>query len=248
MKNSLSPKLVSFANKVAKIPFAKTILKPFYYPYKRRLEKKRNQVFRENALDVLKVFDQCLTDNGFNYILIFGTLLGAIREKGFIKHDADIDTAMWIDNYNENLHTVLLKAGFEFEYKFEVEGGKLAREVTYVKNDVSIDIFFIYPPIDEYPYISSKWEPVDGYATKEESMKKAGYITGKRLELPLTKEVIRMPFESLLLPVPKNAEEVLEFYYGKDYMNPNPHWFESDVFKYRKPWGKEHPAVFSREY
>ncbi len=245
MKNVLSPKLILLANRVAKIPFAKKILKPFYYPYKKHLDNRRNKVYRENALDVLSTFDQCLTENGYNYILIFGTLLGAVREKGFIKHDADIDTAIWIEDFDEiNIHRVLTERGFVLDHKYEIDGGKLAKEVTYVMKDVSIDIFCIYPAIDTYPYVSSKWSPVDGYITNEESMKKAGYITGKRLELPLKKKIVRTSFEGLQLPIPENAEEVLAFYYGEDYMNPNPSWYECNDFPYRKPWGNEYPATY----
>ena len=236
MKNSLPHGLVSFAHKVAKIPYAKETLKPFYYPYKQYLDKKRKKVFCKNALNVLRTFDECLTQRGYNYILIFGSLLGAIREKGFIKHDMDIDVAMWIDDYDDKLDEELQRSGFVFSHKFEIENGRLAREVTYVLKDVSIDIFFIYPPIDLYPYVTSKWKPLNGCATFEESMKKYGYITSKRLELPLSKEIIRTPFESLMLPIPINADEILAFYYGKDYMNPNPTWHESNNFSFRKPW------------
>lgn len=246
MKYVLSPKLVHFANKVAKIPFAKRLLKPFYYPYKNRLQKKRNKVYRKNALEVLNAFDKCLTDNGYPYILLFGTLLGAVREKGFIKHDADIDTAIWIDDYDDNLVRVLLSAGFVLDHKYEIEEGELAREVTFVFKDVSIDLFCIYPPIDNYPYISSQWSAVGECATIEESMDKEGYITGKRLELPLSKSIIRTPFESLMLPIPINAKEVLSFYYGDDYMNPNPRWSEQRDFPFRKPWGVQYRAKYEK--
>jgi hypothetical protein len=53
-----------------------------------------------------------------------------------------------------------------------------------------------------------------------------------------------MPFESLMLPVAENAHEVLSFYYGDDYMNPDPTWVEAKEYPYRKPWPEKKAVVF----
>lgn len=236
MKNTLSPKLIKTANNVAKIPFAKKILKPFYYRYKQRLKEKRNRVYKKHALETIADFDKCMRDNSYTYTLLFGSMLGAVREKGFIAHDLDIDVAMWKEDYTEEVQRKLEAAGFYLSRRVLIDNGESAREETYVKNDVSIDVYCIFPPIDEYPYVCSKWTPVGGCVTKQESMKNNGYIMGKRLEMPIQKEIVRVPFESIQLPITKNANEVLAFYYGENYMDPNPNWTESNDYPYRKPW------------
>lgn len=236
MKNTLSPKLVSFANKVAKIPFAKALLKPFYYPYKDRLNAKRNKVYKQHALDTLADFDKCMNENGFVYTLIFGSMLGAVREKGFIKHDVDIDVAMWVEDYSPQVQKCLEEAGFKLDHRYLIDDGASAREETYVKNDVSIDVYCIFPAIDTYPYVCSKWMPIGECITLEDSMKKYGYVSGKRLEMPIKKRIVRTQFESLFLPILENSDEVLFFYYGMDYMNPNPGWRESTDYPFRKEW------------
>lgn len=237
MKYRLSPRLKLVANKVSKIPFAKALLKPYYYSYKNYLKKKRKAEFQKKALPVLKQFDECMRVHDFKYILMFGSLLGAVREKGFISHDMDMDVAMWYDDYTPQIRTALESAGFKLTHYHEIDGGVSAKEDTYEKDGIPIDIFFIYPAIDEYPYICSKWHGVNGCVTKQESMKKFGYIEGKRLELPIhNKEIEYVPFESLSLPIPVNAHEILKFYYGEKYLIPNTTWTEAKDYPYRKPW------------
>lgn len=45
-------------------------------------------------MDVIQEFDEVMTSNSYRYFLIFGSMLGAVREHGLIKHDMDLDTAM----------------------------------------------------------------------------------------------------------------------------------------------------------
>lgn len=52
-------------------------------------------------LDLLKKLIQFLDDNGLKYTLAFGTLIGAVRHKGFIPWDDDVDIAMPYDDYKK---------------------------------------------------------------------------------------------------------------------------------------------------
>ena len=127
-------KLVEFANKASKIPFVKTLLKPFYYKYKEYLRTKEIKVFNKNGLRVISEFDSVMTQNGYPYFLLFGSLLGAIREHGLIQHDFDLDTGMWFEDSDENLLPKLEAAGFQLSSSFEIEQSRLGRQWTLSKD------------------------------------------------------------------------------------------------------------------
>ena len=181
--------------------------------------------FQQKGLNALDAFDKAMTENGFKYSLAFGTMLGAVREKGFIKHDADIDVFMWIEDYGPAFTENLRKRGFSFSHTFSVDNDKLGKEDTVMYDGVQIDIFYIYPPLEgrPYPYCCDFVIHPD-CLSREHSIRKYGGLLPRRLEMPMSPGVVRVPFESLSLPILVNAQEYLRYRYGDDFMTPNPNW------------------------
>ena len=220
-----SERIISIGSVLSKIPGAKVILKPINHLYLRFLNYNRNKAFKEHGIQVLKEFDELMRNNNIHYTVFAGTLLGAIREGGLLKHDLDLDTMMFNEDYSLNTQKLLEKAGFKLLHKFEVEGGNLGREETYIKNNVTIDIYYVYQD-EMFPTYQCDFWAEEGAYSMQDSMNKYGYVKVRRLEFPVSHHVRRVPFESIAVNVPENAEEWLSYRYGKNYMTPDPEFID----------------------
>lgn len=77
-------------------------------------------------VDILSDIDKTCEENGLTYYMICGTLLGAVRHKGFIPWDDDTDICMFENNNcahiasdYEELKDVLKKCVDSREYRYK---------------------------------------------------------------------------------------------------------------------------------
>ncbi len=75
------------------------------------------RITQEKSVNLLKFFDDLCAKYDLKYWLDFGTLLGAVRHKGFIPWDDDLDVGMMRSDY-EKLFDVLESELKETEYSF----------------------------------------------------------------------------------------------------------------------------------
>lgn len=188
---------------------------------KERINVLRAARMRRRGLDTMLVFDALMRENGIAYSLAYGTLLGAVREKGFIKHDTDIDVAMWMDSTDlQKLHKAMTGAGFRFKRRISVENGRYGHEETYVYKGMRLDIFFFYPYDGDTFYVAEYYyQPGCGW---NESKRKFGGLRTIQVPLPLSKEVEYVPFENISLPITKSAIGFVSTRYGEGWRVPDP--------------------------
>ena len=75
--------------------------------------------FHKQLLDILIEFDRICRENGIKYSLAYGTLLGAVRHKGFIPWDDDVDVMMDRENFNKfcKIQDKVIKEEYFFQSK-----------------------------------------------------------------------------------------------------------------------------------
>jgi len=146
-------------------------------------------ISKENLLDFKSVMDK----HNIHYGLWFGTLLGAIREKDFIKHDEDTDIFV-LDEDREKVFSAL--------FDFEEVGLKVIRYqdkgeiISFMRGDDYIDIYFYKKSLNQRVTVDNG-------------------INGKYLE---TVEMI--DFLGSKFPAPQNPKEVVKILYGETWNIP----------------------------
>jgi len=148
---------------------------------------------KNNLLDYKKVMDK----HEIRYGLMFGTLLGAIREGGFIPWDEDVDVFSLEEDRKK-----MLNALFDFEeYGFKVaryrENKKGHFLLSLIRDDDYIDTYFYKKNLNQRVYGDN------GIAAK--------YLNDT--------ETIDLFDEKF--PVPINPKEVLTILYGENWHIPD---------------------------
>ncbi len=79
------------------------------------MDKNTSDRIKEISVEILVDFDEFCKKNNLNYMLSFGTALGAVRHKGFIPWDDDVDVDMPIEDYLR-LEKIWSKCGNKQKY------------------------------------------------------------------------------------------------------------------------------------
>ncbi|MDD7531035.1 MAG: LicD family protein [Prevotellaceae bacterium] len=124
---------------------------PYIYRFK-PLYQGIKPICKEIAKENLFLFKKICEANNIDFLLFFGTLLGAVRDKDFISHDEDIDLALLDSDLPRFLSILfeLRKHGFEV-VRYERRGF-----MSIIRKSEYIDLYFfsIHPNHPDLRYLA----------------------------------------------------------------------------------------------
>lgn len=184
-------------------------------------QKKAARSFQRYGLETLQKADEALSSVGGHLTLYFGTLLGAIREKGFIPYDYDLDVALPIEERPDDIVELMARYGFKHDcQQYIKETGRIIFD-RFVYHGTQIDFDYIFSDRDDgkmYTYIVRRHE------TKE--WREANATDGFPCDIwPLEKcGFERADFLGLKLYIPEKSHQWMKDIYGETYMTPIKSW------------------------
>ena len=172
----------------------------------------RNETFNKNAEESLRIFKKALDKEGLFFWLTSGTLLGAYREHQLLKHDIDLDVAMFADDA-QKVKRILETGDFVLVHGFGIVGEDIS-ELSFKCRDVKIDIFFAKKVNDKF---------VTTVLFKDRETDKKDDFRVIEMFLPET-DFIEYDFLGDKYMIPRKTKEYLSANYGPNFMTPDKHW------------------------
>lgn len=171
------------------------------------IENKRARLLQEYGLIALTEIVKILVDNKIYYWVDAGTLLGIVRDGGFIENDTDIDIAVVIDN-PDMLYKILQNNGYNIWYYYDDLAG-VKRLIRAEKHNVGIDFEVFIKHGDKYFYDSPRSLPKSITAEKQ----KQHAIVRHEFNASIIENLIKHTFNGIELNIPKDYDNYFSTYY-----------------------------------
>jgi len=183
--------------------------------------------------EVIKLITEIGAVNGGKVWLEFGTLLGHVRDGGFIPHDKDIDLGIEYRYWNDDIIFNLKKLGFEIRKKsifndercLKFVGVNKKNKITKFrfryKNSVNVCFDIFHEGVNEYKNYMYYKQPRDNSHIIE---------LPKNLILPQ----IRGMFYDVDVWIPENYMGYIKYCYGENWKKP----MKMGTGEYKQEWFK----------
>ena len=169
------------------------------------ISKEQNQIAKE-LKELLREWVRIAKNHNIDWFCNGGTLLGAIRDKGFIHYDNDVDLCVFFKDYNKIKNAICSD-------KFYIDVCEQGFQLKYKSKQFPFIDLFLHAPNPENPneiilacpylnnrltYYASKVCPNDKYDINDVSQFK------------------KIPFEGIMVNVPQNYKKYVKRMYGND--------------------------------
>lgn len=207
---------------------ANPILLKINQHYRSKVEAQKRESVHTYGLESLKQVKEAFQEIKREFWLDYGTLLGAVREKDFIGHDADIDVATFFTGNDDakKFEKLMIQKGFEKSREFWRDE-KIVEE-TYLYKGVNLDVFYYYSG-DEKDKIHC-YTLEEGEHSVYQKLTDHTLVTGlsvKKVFVTFSK-VKWIDFKGEQFPVPENYHQYLVDNYGPTYMIKDENWNFAD--------------------
>ncbi|HJJ41721.1 MAG TPA: LicD family protein [Methanocorpusculum sp.] len=165
---------------------------------------------KQVQLNILKSVDKFCRENNIKYFLDFGTLLGAVRHKGYIPWDDDIDISMlrkdyerFLSEFNKDRNDSLYALSHRIDPKYSLDFCKIHDSKTkvvdmdtYLKNQYNMGI-----NIDLFPIDNVGSDKFNAYKLFKKTLfaQKVRYVQSYKMKL--RKNIIKMGVLLILKPI-----------------------------------------------
>lgn len=178
--------------------------------------KRKSQLIKDVGPIAIKKFHEIARAEGCDYWLFWGSLLGAYRDKGFIKHDDDIDIGMFDSDITVNLVEKMIDNGFKVVWTIVDKDFIGGYHLACTFSEVKFDIYSFHK--DTKRNINTVFCPLPYNDT---IVRESAIMTNiMHIEMESWNHLNEIPFEGVKTFIPDNADKILRTLYGDDYMVP----------------------------